>query len=140
MGLIAREVESRGIPTICLSSAYSITAAVNPPRAVYLDFPLGHTAGKPGDKALQRRIMIDTLSALDGILAPGTIRELPYRWSSDDGWKDHAMRPKPGSGHSDDRIERHDTPQYQTDDDLSAAQAALATGECPGCVWLSEDS
>ncbi len=131
-------MESRGIPTICLSSAYSITAAVNPPRAVYLDFPLGHTAGKPGDKALQRRVMIDTLSALDGILTPGTIRELPYEWSPDDDWKDRAMRPKKGGRHSDDRVERHDTPQYQTADDRGAAESELAAGQCPGCVWLSE--
>lgn len=122
-----------------MSSAYSITAAVNPPRAVYLDFPLGHTAGKVDDKALQRRIMIDTLSALDGILVPGTIRELPYEWSPDDGWKDQAMRPKPGSGHSDDRVERYDTPQYQTADDRDAAQAGLAAGECPGCIWLADE-
>jgi hypothetical protein len=122
-----------------MSSAYSITAAVNPPRAVYLDFPLGHTAGKVGDKALQRRVMIDTLSALDGILAPGTIRELSYEWSSDDGWKDHAMRPKQGSGPSDDRVERHDIPQYQTVGDRDAAQAELAAGDCPGCVWLSDE-
>ena len=122
-----------------MSSAYSITAAVNPPRAVYLDFPLGHTAGKADDKGLQRRIMIDTLSALDGILTPGTIRELPYEWSPDDSWKDRAMRPKPGSGHSDDRVERYDTPQYQTTDDQDAAEAELAAGECPGCVWLSDE-
>ena len=121
-----------------MSSAYSITAAVNPPRAVYLDFPLGHTAGKPGDKALQRRVMIDTLSALDGILTPGTIRELPYEWASNEDWKDQAMRPKGGARASDDRVERYDSPQYQTADDRDAAQAALADGDCPGCVWLSE--
>ncbi|MCZ6710328.1 MAG: selenoprotein B, partial [Gammaproteobacteria bacterium] len=84
VGLIAREIEARGIPTICMSSAYSITASVNPPRAAYLDFPLGHTAGKPNDKPLQRKIMIDTLSALDSIQVPGTIRELGYEWSDDD--------------------------------------------------------
>ncbi len=140
VGLIAREVERRGIPTICMSSAYSITAAVNPPRAVYVDFPLGHTAGKAGDKALQRRIMIDTLSALDGILAPGTIRELPYQWSADDSWKDYAMRPKPGGRASDDRVERYDSPQYQSAEDEDAAQAALAAGGCPGCVWLADDA
>ena len=44
-----------------MSSAYSITAAVKPPRAVYLDFPHGRTAGKPHDLPLQRRLLRDTL-------------------------------------------------------------------------------
>lgn len=137
MGLIAREIEARGIPTICLSSAWSITRAVNPPRAVFLDFPLGHTAGKRGDAPLQRKIMIDTLSMLDGIQIPGTIRQLPYRWSTDDGWKDSVMRAKSGSGTRDDRVARHDQPQYQNEADAQAARLALRNGSCPGCVFLS---
>ena len=120
-----------------MSSAYSITAAVNPPRAVYLDFPLGHTAGKPHDKAGQRRIMIDTLSALDSILDPGTIRALDYEWSADDTWKDYAMRPKPGSSsHSDNRIERFPDPQYQLPEDEIEARQNLERDGCPSCVWL----
>ncbi len=75
-----------------MSSAYSITRSVNTPRAVFLDFPLGHTAGKPGDKALQREVMIDTLSALDTIQVPGTIRTLPYSWADSDAWKDKVKR------------------------------------------------
>ena len=81
-----------------MSSARSITAAVNPPRAVFLDFPLGHTAGRANDKAGQRKIMIDTLSALDSIQAPGTIRDLPYRWQETDDWKDSVMRPNAPAG------------------------------------------
>ena len=119
-----------------MSSAYSITAAVRPPRAVYLDFPLGHTAGKPHDPALQRRILRDTLDALATIDTPGTIRQLPYRWSEDDTWKDGVMRPGPGGSTEDDRIERHPDPQYQCEEDRIAAQAALARGGCPGCVFF----
>lgn len=137
VGLIAREIEAQGIATICLSSAYSITAAVNPPRAVYLDFPLGHTSGKAHDKALQRRIMIQTLQALESIQSPGQIVELEHQWHTDDGWKDRVMRPQSDSGnHSDDRIERVSEPQYQTDDDATQANAAMRTDGCPTCVWL----
>lgn len=135
MGLIAREIEGRGIPTISMSSAYSITAAVNPPRAVYLDFPLGHTAGRPHDEALQRRILRDTLDALVAIDAPGTIRRLPYRWSEDDAWKDAVMRPDPGGSTEDDRVRRHPDPQYQNDEDRFAAEAAFARDGCPTCVF-----
>lgn len=138
MGLIAREIERRGTPTICLSSARSITESVNPPRAVFIDFPLGHTAGKAGDKSLQRRIMIDTLSALDGQVAPGRIRDLPQRWSDSDDWKDTAMRSAAGDKHSDNRAKRHADPQYQLPEDQAEASRNLQLGECPGCVWLSD--
>lgn len=122
MGLIAREIEQRGIPTVCLSSAYSITAAVNPPRAVFVDFPLGHTAGKPGDRGLQRHIMIDALSALDGISQPGHIRKLPYRWGADEAWKRTVMRPDPDENALDDRVTRSAEPQYQYPEDRAAAE------------------
>ena len=136
MGLIAREIEGRGIPTISMSSAYSITAAVNPPRSVYLDFPLGRTAGKPHDVPLQRRVLRDTLDALATIDTPGTIRRLPYRWADDDAWKDAVMRPGSGESSEDDRVERHPDPQYQCEEDRIAAEAAFEREGCPSCVFL----
>jgi hypothetical protein len=140
VGLIARELERRGIPTVTLSSAWSITAAVAPPRAVFIDFPLGHTAGKPRDRSLQRHIMIEALSALDGIQTPGTIRRLPFRWAASDDWKDAVMRPAPlaqkRDGAGDDRKPRHATPQYQFPADELAAKRATRHGRCPSCVFL----
>jgi len=82
--------------------------------------------------------MIDTLSALDSIQVPGTIRSLPYRWSKDHSWKDRVMRPdpdKPDGEHGDNRVARHSTPQYQCAADRLAAASA---GGCPSCVFLSE--
>ena len=119
-----------------MSSAWSITAAVNPPRAVYLDYPLGHTAGKPHDTALQRGILRDTLEALVTIDTPGTIRGLPYRWTEDDSWKDLVMRPGAGGSTEDDRIKRLPDPQYQYDEDRIAAEAAFERDGCPSCVFL----
>ena len=131
-----------------LSSAYSITAAVNPPRAVYIDYPLGHTAGKPNDAAGQRRIMLKTLQALEASQSPGTFIDLNETWQADDAWKDRVMRPpaqneSPDESHdelagdkgrhADDRVERHATPQYQTEAD---AQAAPDPSQCASCLWL----
>ena len=138
-GLITRAIEAKGIPTLSMSSAYSITRAANPPRAVYLDYPLGHTAGKAGDPDNQLNIMRDTLTAFTDIAEPGEIRHLKYQWQTDHSWKDRVMRPQPTSStstgdpstHKDDRVTRHDNPQYQNDDD---AQAADTT--CPTCVFL----
>lgn len=121
-----------------MSSAYSITRSVNPPRAVYLDYPLGHTAGKPRDPALQRSIMLDTLAQFERMQRPGRIQVLDYFWADDDDWKDSVMRPRQGpkGDHRDDRVERFSTPQYQTEDDEAAAEKALTEGGCPTCVWL----
>ncbi len=115
-----------------MSAARSITAAVNPPRAVFLDFPLGHTAGRAHDKAGQRKIMIDTLSALDSTQQPGTIRDLPYRWQDTDDWKDSVMRPDGQGAHNDSRTPRDETPQYQLAADRDAVQAE---DQCPGCFF-----
>lgn len=120
-----------------MSSARSITAAINPPRAVYLDYPLGHTAGKPNDPDNQLAIMRDTLAAFDQIRDPGTIIDLDYSWAADDGWKDSVMRPDAESNsdrnsHNDTRTERHNTPQYQSPDDAAAADPS-----CPTCIFLT---
>ena len=84
MGLIAREVEAAGIPTLCMTSAYDITQAVNPPRTVFLNYPLGHQTGKPDDSANQRAIVLAALNAFETISKPGTIVELPYVWDAND--------------------------------------------------------
>ncbi|MEE4300671.1 MAG: hypothetical protein V2J24_14630 [Pseudomonadales bacterium] len=113
-----------------MSSARSITAAVNPPRAVFLDYPLGHTAGRADDPMEQRRIMADTLDALESIDTPGSIHRLDYTWDADDAWK-IAER----VGRDDFRLERFDTPQYQFDADRRAAEAEVARDGCPSCVF-----
>ncbi len=130
-------MEGLGIPTLSMSSALSITRAVNPPRAAYLDFPLGHTAGKPGDHAGNLAILRDALRIFEQPLEPGEIVLLDYDWDEDDAWKDRVMRPRSngeagaGAGHADDRTARHPTPQYQNPDDARLAEAA---GECATCI------
>jgi hypothetical protein len=84
VGLIAREVEAAGIATLCMTSAYDITQAVNPPRAVFVDYPLGHQTGKPDDPDNQRAIVRDALAAFETIGKPGTIVKLPYVWEPND--------------------------------------------------------
>jgi hypothetical protein len=125
-----------------MTSALSITQAVDPPRAAFLDFPLGHTTGKPHDPALQRAILHAALASVESITAPGAITTLPFAWSDDDSWKDTAMRAQPsvdaGGDETvhDERTERHDTPQYQCARDRELAERAQREGGCPTCVWL----
>jgi hypothetical protein len=82
-------VEAAGIPTLCMTSALDITRAVNPPRAVFLNFPLGHQTGKPGRPELQRQIVRDAMQAFHTISEPGTVIHLPYIWDPNDvSWEE----------------------------------------------------
>jgi hypothetical protein len=109
---------------------------VNPPRAAYLDFPLGHTAGKPHQIQLNRAILRDALAGFESLLEPGALI-LRYEWDTDDGWKDGVMRPRAATAeHGDQRVERAREPQYQNAADRALAEQALASGGCTTCIWL----
>ena len=107
-----------------MTSALDITQAVRPPRAAFLDFPLGHTTGKPHEPALQNAIMREALAAFTSLTTPGAVKRLPFRWSADEGWKDTAQRGP------DDRRPRYDTPQYQNDVDRQRAEGTEAEACC----------
>jgi hypothetical protein len=99
-----------------MTSALDITRAVNPPRAAFLDYPLGHTTGKANQPELQREILVQALEGFTSMTAPGSIKILPFRWDDED-WKVTAMM------NGDSRIPRHDTPQYQNEEDRLRAEA-----------------
>jgi D-proline reductase (dithiol) PrdB len=84
--LIARAVEEAGIPTTSLSSAYDLTVLVKPPRTFFVNYPLGHTAGKPFDRENQMAILRNALGRAGEITEPGTIVELPFIWG-DPAWQ-----------------------------------------------------
>ena len=113
-----------------MTSARSITASANPPRAAFTDFPLGHTCGPPGRPELQRAILRDALALFETLEAPGAVVELGYTWDAE--WKREARRPV------DHRTPRLDTPQYQNPDDESAARrnhgSSVACGVCVPAV------
>ena len=71
-----------------MSSARDITRSAWPARSVYLDYPLGHTAGQPNKPQLNEAIMRDTLAAFESLSEPGSMAHLPYRWADTDDWKD----------------------------------------------------
>ena len=94
MGLIAREIEKVGIPTLCMSSAWDITFVVRPPRAVFVNFPLNHQTGKANDPQLQRQILLDALKAFETLWTPGQMLSLPYVWDPDDrAWEEKDFGP-----------------------------------------------
>jgi hypothetical protein len=136
VGLIARALEAAGLPTTSLTSAWSITAAVSPPRAAFVDHPLGRTAGKPHDREGQRRIVTAALRLLETARQPGRIVDLGERWG-DEAWRADPLGGgagadgRSGSG-GDSRMARHETPQYQRPED--ARLAAERLGGDVACV------
>jgi hypothetical protein len=99
-----------------MTSALDITQAVNPPRAAFLDYPLGQTAGKVGEPQLQRAIMIEALQAFVTLKQPGSVKMLPFKWSDSEDWKSTTFS-------TDSRLPRVDTPQYQYDEDRVLAES-----------------
>ena len=84
MGLIQREVEEAGIPTISIGNMADRMGHIKPPRAMLVKFPRGSMLGEPGNIQRQRRVILDALKALSAIKNPGTVQELPYRWKKPD--------------------------------------------------------
>ena len=80
MGLVAREIENRGVATIALSIVREITEKLPPPRALFLRFPFGHALGERGavdQHFAVLRLAFELLFAAD---RPGTIRDAGLKW------------------------------------------------------------
>ena len=119
MCLVARHLEASGIPTLVLGSARDILAAGRPPRAVFLDYPLGHSAGKPFDRDDQVSVVRGALDGFATIAEPGTLLTLPNTWG-DDAWRAEAS----STEGSDTRQPRDTSPQWQFPADREAAAAS----------------
>ena len=80
MGLIQREIEKTGIPTIGISIVRQYTETVKPPRTIFLKWPFGHPLGEAGNMAQQRAVLKKALEALYTLDTPGSIVDVPWRW------------------------------------------------------------
>jgi hypothetical protein len=114
--LIARYFEAKGLPTLILGSALDILQAGRPPRAQFVNYPLGFESGRFQDRDNQYEVVASALQGFDTIKAP-KIDTLPFEWQA--GWDMLQARER---GKSDQRSERHNTPQYQSEEDRRAAE------------------
>ncbi len=119
VSLIARHLESTGLPTVCLGSAYDIFTVAKPPRAVFVDYPLGHSAGKPFSPEDQYSVVKSALHAFESIGRSGHIETLAKAWDPDSSWKAAAV----DSSQGDVRQPRDTTPRYQYEADRLAAES-----------------
>jgi D-proline reductase (dithiol) PrdB len=74
VGLIQSIIEKAGIPTASVTLLREITERVAPPRALFVDFPLGYPLGAPNDAALQTRIILSAFEMLAESVPPAIIR------------------------------------------------------------------
>jgi D-proline reductase (dithiol) PrdB len=78
--VVARILEGEGLSTVIVMTFKEVAEVMQPPRAVYVRFPIGLTLGAPGAAAQQRTIIEDALKLLAVAEQPGSLRVLPYRW------------------------------------------------------------
>ena len=70
MGALGHFLEEEGIPTTQISLVREHTAAMNPPRALWVPFILGRPFGVPNDTAFQRRVLVAVLGLLGAKSGP----------------------------------------------------------------------
>lgn len=92
MSLTARHLEANGIPTVVMGCARDIVEHAGVARFLFSDFPLGNSAGKPGDVESQRGLVAMALELLDTASAPRTTVQSPYLWAEDPSWKEDFYR------------------------------------------------
>ena len=80
MGLVARVIESSGIPTVVVATGRDLTVQVRPPRALFVNFPMGNNFGAPGAVDQQRRILQRALALTQEIETAGTVVDFDEPW------------------------------------------------------------
>ena len=103
-----------------LGSALDILQSGRPPRARFLDYPLGFESGKPFDADNQLAVVAAALAGFDEMDAPG-IETLDFTW--DEGWQLIEER-NMNSDNQDQRSPRDMTPRYQTERDREMAEGS----------------
>ena len=85
--LAARMLEDSGIATVVMGCAKDIVEYVGVPRFVFSDFPLGNSAGRPGDPVSHTLTLDLALRVLEAAPVPRTTVQSPLRWSAAADWK-----------------------------------------------------
>jgi len=68
---------------VSVSTVWDITMAVKPPRACFIDFPIGTPIGKPHQPELQRAVLKEIFAQVPHFTADWTLHELPFQFADD---------------------------------------------------------
>ena len=70
MGALGHYIEREGVPTAQISLIREQTAAINPPRALWVPFMLGRPFGAPNEPDFQRKVLRAALSLFERASGP----------------------------------------------------------------------
>ena len=70
MSALGHYLEQEGIPTVSISLIREHTAAISPPRALWVPFMLGRPLGVPNNAAFQRKVLLAALGLLQRDAGP----------------------------------------------------------------------
>lgn len=70
MGALGHYIEREGVPTAQVSLIREQTAAIRPPRALWVPFMLGRPFGAPGDADFQRKVLRAVLDLFERASGP----------------------------------------------------------------------
>jgi D-proline reductase (dithiol) PrdB len=72
LGIVARAIEQRGIPTMLISVDRTVTDRVRPPRTAYYTGDFGAVAGKPNWKQYQLRVLDEAIRWIETFDQPAS--------------------------------------------------------------------
>lgn len=110
-----------------LGSAFDILSSAWPPRTSFVNYPLGHQAGKPFDKVDQFRIVRAALEGFELLTKPGQVNVLDCNWGD-------TIDACATVGGAEVVLRRDTVVKYQNQEDLELAVARHGLEEAGGVV------
>jgi hypothetical protein len=81
VGLVHRVVEeTTGIAGVSLTALRGVAAAVKPSRSIFLPHPSGATFGRPGQRELQKSILMEALEFAVSDAPAGAVLDSAIRY------------------------------------------------------------
>jgi len=90
---LAHYFESEGLSTVLVGFVREHIEAINPPRSLFLDFPMGRGMGKPNDPEFQKKVIRAAFELFDAPAGP-VIRDFPEVIPVKDGRMGYALPPE----------------------------------------------
>lgn len=78
--VLARTLEASGFSTILVTMMPYWAEKIGTPRTLAVEFPFGHTLGRPNDAFQQMRVIREALKVLETAGTPGTIVHSAETW------------------------------------------------------------
>jgi hypothetical protein len=96
--VLARQFEAAGICSVLVTNMPVWSERIGVPRTVAVEFPYGHAFGRPGDDAMQMRVIEAALGLLESAISPGEVVAMDVEWpqSLDEAKRDwQPLEPSP---------------------------------------------